>query len=149
MAFALTAFTARQIDIASPQYKGGIQEIVMKITGLTSDVDLDIGDAGGTFWTAAQANTTYGEMAAKALDIMDRLSDQVDGLVAVESPQLLDRVQVASPSGAGQYSLAIDVLGPNILFNAADGETSYLIILRYEMKSGQVPIFALYAESTP
>lgn len=148
MAFALTAYQARSVDIASPSYRQAIQEVVLDITGTTADVDLDIGDNTGTFWTAAQANTTYGALAAKALESIQRIVSQSDALVQVMSQQLLDRIQIATVAGAGEYSLAIQNLRPNIAFNAADGETSYKIILRYELKTGILPEIALYGQST-
>lgn len=145
MAFALTGAMARGIDIAGPSQKRGIQQIVLRITGTTADVALDIGTAAGTFWTAAIANTTYGTLASNFLNnVMVPLSSQSTSLVAVKSAQLLDRVQIATPNGAGQYALAVGVLGPNLSFNAADGETAYYIVLEYELNDLIPPIVASY-----
>lgn len=134
MAFALTAYEARAIDIGTTTFKRGIQQVVFDITGTTADVDLDIGDSAGTFWVAAQANATYGTLAASALASLTRIAGQSTWM-SWQSPQLADRVQVASLTTTGQYSLATDTLGPDFAFNAANGETSYKIILTYEMNN--------------
>lgn len=140
MAFALTAFEARTVDIKSVSYKKGIQQVVFDISGTTADVDLDIGDFAGTFWTAAQANVTYGSLAVGALEVLQKIVAQASALSAVESQQLIDRVQVAALSGAGQYTLAVQNLLPNIAFDAADGETSYKIIVDLEMNNSVFPV---------
>lgn len=144
MAFALTKFHARAVDIASPSYKRGIQQVVLDITATTADVDLDLGDDSGTFWTAAQGNATYGALATKALEVLNKIVDQSAALVAVKSQQLIDRVQIATVAAAGQYSLAIQDVRPNIAFNAADGETSMKIILEYELNDNIFPVIATY-----
>lgn len=148
MAFALTKYEARSVDIASTTYKRGIQEVCLTITGTAADVDLDIGDNSGTFWTDAQADATYGSLATNALQSLQRIVSHAQALVAVMSQQLLDRVQVASLTTTGQYTLAIQNTRPNLAFDAADGETAYYIILRYELNQSQFPEIALYGEST-
>lgn len=148
MAFALTRYSARGLNITSPVYKQGVQEVVLGITGTAADVDLDIGDDGGTFWTDAEANTTYGELATNALASLKRIVGNSEALQAVQSQQLLDRIQIATPAGAGEFSLAIQDKRPNIAFFAGDGETSYLIVLRYELNQAAPIEFAQYGEST-
>lgn len=144
MAFALTGYFARSVEISSSSYKRGIQQVVLNITGAATDVDLDIGDAAGTFWTAAVADGTYGTLASNALTSLTAIAGQSAALVAVESEQLIDRVQVASLTTTGQYSLAIDAIGPNIAFNAADGELAYKIILVWELNDYIMPVTASY-----
>jgi hypothetical protein len=144
MAFALTKFQARGVDIAGPSNKRGIQQVVLNITGAAADVDLDIGDDAGTFWTAAKADSTYGSLATKALEVLQNIVANASSLVAVKSEQLIDRIQIAAVSGAGEYSLAVVNTRPNIAFNAADGETSYEIILEYELDDKQYPVVATY-----
>ncbi len=139
MAFALTGYVARGTDISGPNFKKGTQQVVIRATGTSADVDLDIGDAAGTFWTAAIADTTYGALATKALLSLQRVAAQSVANVAVSSNQLIDRVQVASLTTTGQFTLANDVIGPNIAFNAGDGETAYYIILDYELNDRVFP----------
>jgi hypothetical protein len=116
----------------------------MDITAAAADVDLDVGDDSGTFWTAAQADSTYGALATKALAVLQDIVSVSAALVAVKSEQLIDRIQIASVSGAGEYSLAVVNTRPNIAFNAADGETSIKLILEYELDDEQYPIVASY-----
>lgn len=133
MAFALVAYHARCVEIASTSYKRGIQQVVLDITALATDVDLDIGDDSGTFWTAAIADATYGTLATNALASLQRIVGQAAALVGVASEQLIDRVQIGSLTGAGQYTLAVQDVRPNIAVDAADGETAWKLILTYEM----------------
>lgn len=144
MAFALTKFSARGIDIAGPSYKRGIQQVVLDITATTADVDLDLGDDAGTFWAAAIANATYGALATKALAVLQVIVAQSSALVAVKSAQLLDRVQIGTVAGAGEYSLAVVNVRPNIAFNAADGEEAIKIVLEYELNDNIYPVVATY-----
>lgn len=139
MAFALTGYAARGIDIAGPSYKRGIQQVVFKITALATDVDLDIGDSAGTFWTAAAADSTYGSLAAKALLSLTRIAAQSSNLLAIKSPQLLKRVQSAAVGNNGEFAVSIDVLGPDILFKASDGETALYVVLDYELNDSARP----------
>lgn len=72
MAFALTKFEAMGVEIDEVVTKRFLQRSVMYITGLATDVDLDIGDYSGTFWTAVGA-TEPGETALAALkDIVSK-----------------------------------------------------------------------------
>lgn len=214
MAFALTGFSARGIDVKTPTKKRGIQQVVLSVTGAAADVDLDIGDDAGTFWTAAQADATYGALAAKALTILNQIVDNAAALVAVKSPELLVKNIVttldsaASAGGSATETLTVTgllttdkILGativedganpayiqeaaktcatngqyvvtfsadpgagaevrvliqrdgaaittqdkrPNITMDAATGETSYTIILEYELNDGIYPVVANY-----
>lgn len=142
MSFALVAFHARGVEITSPSNKRGIQQVVLDITATANDVDLDVGDDGGTFWTAAIADSTYGELATQALDILQAIVAQSAAFVGCASQQLIDRVQVAALTGAGQYTLAVVNSRPNIAVDAADGETSWKLILTYEMDNFIQPTYA-------
>lgn len=145
MAFALVGFQARGIDVAGPSYKRGIQQVVLAITGTASDVDLDIGDdTPGTFWTAALADATYGDLAEKALDVLTKIAANSVCLLAVKSPELLDKVQSAAAGSAGEYAIAIDDLGPNIALHTGEGETSYTIVLEYELNDYIFPMIASF-----
>lgn len=214
MAFALTKFSARGIDIAGPSYKRGIQQVVLDITGTSADIDLDLGDDSGTFWTAAQANGTYGALATKALEILKKIVAQSVALVGVDSQQLATRnvlvaldsaasvggsatetltvtgllttdkilaativedganaayiqeaaktcavagqyiVTFSANPGAGaevrvlvqraNYDVTIQDLRPNLALAAGSGETSYKLILNYELADNQYPVVASY-----
>lgn len=133
MAFALTKYEARSLDIASPTYKRGIQQVVLDITGTSADVDLDLGDDSGTFWTAAKANTTYGELASKALTNLQKIVSQAQALVSYESQELMGKSQVmaldsaASVGGSATETLTVTgllttdrILGATIVEDGAN-----------------------------
>lgn len=69
MAFGLTRLRAYGIKGESATYKRSLQVVNMEITGTASDVDLDIGDDSGTFWTAV-GKTGSGYKAL--IDIINR-----------------------------------------------------------------------------
>jgi hypothetical protein len=139
MAFALTAAYAYPQLISSPTgTRRGNQVIELQITATTADVDLDIGDLDGTFWGDVDASS----MGASVLAAVTLLYPQFDtvGTISVASPQLIDRVQIGTVSGAGEYSLAIDTdtLLPNIEFNAADGEEVIYITITAQLNNSNL-----------
>jgi hypothetical protein len=148
MAFSLIAFHARGVDIAGPSYKRGIQQVVMDVVATAADVDMDIGDDSGTFWTDCLANATYGALATQALSALQGIVAQSAALISVQSEQLIDRVQVGTPSGADEYSLAIQDMRPNIAVNAADGELAWKLVLTYELNNFIYPVNQSYGEQS-
>jgi len=64
--FQLTKYNAYGFIIDSDIQKRAVQRAVFHITAANTDIDLDLSDSTGTFWTAAKADTTYGAMATKA-----------------------------------------------------------------------------------
>lgn len=146
MAFALTKAEFRSVAHQNPSLKRGIQEVLLTITGANTDIDLDIGDAAGTFWTAAVANATYGAMAAAALVQLQAVVAGSAFLRRWECPELQASVyvQVASSPGASQYSLTTDTYGPDILLASGSAPTSYHVYLVFEMAAGQFPVTAAF-----
>lgn len=144
MTFALTKYVASGIDRSGPSVKRGVQRVALTITALAADVDLDIGDDAGTFWTDALADATYGTLATNAQTHLQTICDNVTALLAVMSPQLLDRVQTAAAGSNGEYSIALEDHRPNITVNAADGEEAWYIVLEWELADGQSPVNASY-----
>jgi hypothetical protein len=144
MAFSLTAFQARSLEIQSPSYKKGIQQAVLTITGTAADVDLDVGDVSGTFWTAALANTTYGTLASKALDILTKISDQSVSCLGWKCQQLMVKVQSAAAGSAGEYAVSYGTIAPNFAIHTGEGSTAYYLVLEYEMANVSFPIIANY-----
>ncbi len=142
MSFALVAFHARGVEITSPSNKRGIQQVVLDITAAATDVDLDIGDDSGTFWTAALADSTYGSLAASALDVLQAIVAQSAAFVGCASEQLIDRQQVLTLTADGQYILEVQDSRPNITCRASNGETSWKLILTYELDNFIQPIYA-------
>jgi hypothetical protein len=144
MAFALTGFKAHGIDVAGPSRKRGIQRLCFTITATAADVALDLGNFTGTFWSAAD-NTALG---ANVLQTVQRIVAQAQDFLSVKSPQLADRIQIATVAGAGEYSLALQNKLPNIAVNAADGETAWYVVVELELNDGITPVFEEYSPST-
>lgn len=147
MAFALTGFVSYGINIVGPSQKRGIQRATLTITALTSDVDLDLGDDSGTFWTEAQANSTYGQLATKALDVLGKIEAQASALICVKSEQLLDRIQAAAAAGTA-YVLTVQNKRPDLLFAAGNGETSWVIDLEWILENFQFPVVSSFGAIT-
>lgn len=109
MSFALTKFQAYGLYIDEAVTKKAIQRVEMTITGLAADVDLDIGDDSGTFWTAALADGTYGTYATSALAAIQAVVARSQELSRVDIGSLLDRgapvgrtvTKITSSAGAG------------------------------------------------
>lgn len=140
MAFALTSFFADGTRFAGPGPYRATQTYVFTITGLTTDVDLDIGDASGTFWTAAIANTTYGEMATQVLAQIVRLEAQISAVKGIYTPQLAARIQAAAASGTA-YTLSINtsLTLPDYTFAASNGETAYTVFVEFLLIPNALP----------
>ncbi len=66
MAFALTDFQSYGIEAEEAVNKRYKQVAIFSITALNTDVDLDIGDYSGTFWTAVSGSEP-GTTALKAI----------------------------------------------------------------------------------
>jgi hypothetical protein len=152
MAFALTSFLADGVRFMGPGPLAATQTYRFTITGAATDVDLDVGDTTGTFWTDAQADTTYGAMAALVLAQVDRLVDQYSSVKSVYMPQLIDRIQVASSPTGTQYSAdGIDTatLLPSYTFAASGGETSYTLAVEYFLDPTILPANLSYNVQIP
>lgn len=147
MAFALTSAYAWVAANSSPIPNiRGDQWLELNITADAADVDLDIGDLGGTFWGAVDA-TSLGATVLAAVTAAYPQWDSV-GCIAIESVQLLDRQQVLSADlAANKYAVAINSTTklPEITFNAADGETSMCIRLKMRLDNGQPGVTWAYS----
>lgn len=143
MAFALIKFHAEGVELTGA-VRARLQRAVFHITATAADVALDLGNDAGTFWTAAIANATYGQLATNASAFLQVLDDNVAGLLRVNSPQLIDRIQTAAAGGNGEYAVAIQNQRPNITVNAADGETAWLVECVWQLSDNIAPMFATY-----
>lgn len=142
MSFALTKFKAWGVNVGSPIRKHDMQYAELHITGTVADVDLDIGDDSGTFWTDALADSTYGSLATTALDKLQKIVAIANSLMAVESQEItLVRLRAAAAAGT-DYALAIQDKRPNFIFDANQGETSYIIKLEWSLKDGLPAVIA-------
>lgn len=148
MAFALTSFVADGIRFSGPGPYRATEQYILTITGAVTDVALDLGNATGTFWTAATGNATYGEMAVQVLAQIDSWVDNYQAVKDIFIPELYDRIQVASSPTGTQYTASIgsDLLLPTINFESAasGGETAYTVAVEYLLDSNRLPTVASY-----
>lgn len=137
MAFALKSFMADGYHLSGPQPQRQVQKLIFGITGLAADVDLDIGDLSGTFWTAAVANATYGDLAKSVKEWVTANYPNWAAVSSVFVQELFDRVQAAAASGAA-YVQALNATTslPEYTFAANQGETSYTVVVQLEMVNG-------------
>ena len=140
MAFALTKYKAYGLLVSGPSRKQAVQYVEMHITAADTDVDLDIADSSGTFWTAAQANTTYGDIATSALESISDIGDQSAALLAVQSPEILIRAQDNTSPGSGFYGISVSGNLPNIEWASGNAPTSYQVTLTLALPDGVQPI---------
>lgn len=144
MAFALTRLRAWGNKIQTESPLRGEQFVELRLTGANTDVDCDIGDDAGVFWTDALADATYGDLAAAALTTLQAIVAQAAQLTAVESAELITRtkVLVADVDAASEYAITVVNDRPNILFITTDAPTAWKVQLRYTLDDGQFPIVA-------
>lgn len=140
MAFALTSFFADGVKYQGPGPYRATQCYTFTCTGLTTDVDFDLGDYSGTFWTAAIADATYGTMATQVLQY---LQDQDSNFLVNQrfyTPQLAGRVVAAAASGtAYTVSLNSTSLLPEYTFAASNGATAYTVFVELQLKPNYLP----------
>jgi hypothetical protein len=140
MAFALTSFFADGTRFLGPGPYRATETYVFTVTGLVADVDFDLGDYSGTFWTDAVADATYGTMAAQVLERLQALDANYVSTARIFVPQLADRIQAAAVSGSA-YTLSIDStsLLPIYEFDAGEGETAYTVYVDLLLKPNYLP----------
>lgn len=137
MAYALQSFLATGYQLAGPQPQRQTQKLIFGITGTTSDVDLDIGDLSGAFWTAAIADTTYGELASAVHAWLTANYPNWAATSNVFVQELFGRVQAAAASGAAYVRLLNATTGlPEFVFDAANGVAAATVVVEVEMVDG-------------
>ncbi len=95
MTFALTRFEAYGVEAAEPLQNRFIQRAEFRITAANTDVDLDLGDYTGTFWTAVGAT----EPGITALHAMKDINLYARAFLSVEGTGLNGKTQ--SPASGG------------------------------------------------
>ena len=76
------------------------QTCEMVIYGLDADVALDLDNATGTFWTAAEADATYGTVAAAAYAALQKVQISAASLHSWGGNFALYRARGATPAAA-------------------------------------------------
>lgn len=109
MAFSITDAKLYKVEVPNATKRYGLQGVELKVArGAAGDVDFDVGDTAGTFWTdAVAAAGNAGSLASAVLVEFGKIHDKVDGLVSLElvannGPML----RVASASAATNYDLS-------------------------------------------
>lgn len=144
MAFALTSFQSDGFRYVGPGPRKAIQTVVLTITGTTADVDLDIGDDSGTFWTAALADATYGALATSALDKLQKIIEQATAVARIYSPEIeASGLRAAAASGTA-YTLAHQNSRPNWTFASNQGLTAYTVFIDYLLDVNILPVADSY-----
>lgn len=140
MAFALTSFRAFPVNVDEPITTRALQVVTLKITALAADVDLDIGDTAGTFWTAALADATYGTKATEAKKHMATILANAETLKSLYSFEIAKNKRVSSgPDAVATKEVKYNgtATAPEILFFAGEGITSLTVTLEYVLKPEQ------------
>jgi hypothetical protein len=116
MAFALTSVKAYGVEAEEPLNKDYKQYLEANISGLATDVDLDIGDyTAGTFWTAIGTTSDQAKallLALKAIQIKAKSFNSVSGVglsgkAAIQGPGALSLDSNASAGGAATETLTV------------------------------------------
>jgi len=141
MAYAINKFSARGIRLEGSGRKHAVQRVEFQITGLASDVALDVSGitsgALSTFWTQATADSSYGSLASSALDVVRSINGLGGTLDLVKAEQLIPRIQVASVPSTTQYILGVTNHLPVLTFAAANGPTTLNLVLEIGLPIGQ------------
>lgn len=148
MAFALTKFKADGIRHTGANRSHGEQVAIFNITAANTDTDLDISDDGGTFWTAALANATYGTIAAEAYAMLfgnstyGSLTGAVANIVSVEGDPLVSYQKVLTLTAGNEYTVAVNSDLPDLAFNSGSAPTALVLQVRWILKDTKEPVFA-------
>jgi len=134
MAFALKSFLATGYELCGPQPQRQTQKLMFGITGLVTDVALDVGDLSGTFWTNALADAVYGTMAASVKEWITTNHPIWAAPSNVLVVELFPRVQAAVASGAAfTRSLNATTKLPQYVFAASNGLTVATLFVELEL----------------
>lgn len=142
MAFTLSKVRAYGIEseeVVAKRYK---QSLILNIAAANTDVDLDLSDYSGTFWTAVGA-TEPGITALKAIKDIQVAADSFVGLGASSLVGKVEEPADGTVSAAGYYQVVLDSTNnklPNLLFLATNAPTSYVLELSWVLKDAQMPI---------
>jgi hypothetical protein len=137
MAFTLSSLRAYGLEATQPLTKQFFQVIEVNYTATAADVALDLGAAGGTFWTAvAGAN-------AAAFTAWKTALANSDKTVSVNCSEIFDpkaRIASGAALGAGQYKM-VSTPDANFAITIQAGEgVSGSILIVTTLKRGLFPV---------
>lgn len=143
MTFALTSFLADGVQFNGPGTYRGIQTYMFTVTASATDVDFDLGDTTGTFWTAAVADGTYGTMASQVLTAVTGFEGNIEAIKSIYTPQIDAGafIKVASLSATGTYTLDYNTTTflPDYTFYTSGGTTAYTVFVDYLLQPNIQP----------
>lgn len=143
MAFAVTKYKSYSIRPHQGICERFEHIVELHITAANTDTDCDIGDFSGTFWTAAEADATYGDIAENVADAMQDLYPNAS-CITWESPELdTDYVRViGAPALAGEFKADQNSTTkiPDLTFLTTDAPTALTVRLRFSLKTGIWPV---------
>lgn len=149
MAFALTSFFADGTKYQGPGLYRAQQNIVITATGLAADVDFDVGDYSGTFWTAALADATYGTLASQVKTALQKITAQcqcVAGTAYIAELDYDPDIIRGTTALVDVYVYNIDstTLLPIYLFAANEGQLTYTLFVSYLLSPNMLPVNCSY-----
>jgi hypothetical protein len=115
----------------------------LDVTGLAGDEAYDFGTTDGTFWTAAEADGTYGTIAAAAKSALYKIGALVDWFDSLGGDWLKSYARVVAGSIAdGCFYIAAGTAAGtvDITFNTDNAPTSAKIVFKWKLPSGVMPI---------
>lgn len=119
------------------------QTLEMVISGVDADVALDLDNASGTFWTAANADGTYGAVAKAVYAALQKIQMSAASLHSWGGNFSLYRPRGATASAStGMFTANYNSTNktPNFTFDTANGPCGTNIILTWGMKPGFQPM---------
>jgi ATP-dependent Lon protease len=137
MAFAVTAYKAYGMPVVEPLDEKFIQCFEMTYTRGAADVDADIGDSAGTFWTAAGGTTLGAAAKAALLSILPR----VGALKSCELTGDAEYMLRASAAGASAYVLSTPAT-PTITHANNGTNTTIKLVMAWTLNPSDMPVRA-------
>lgn len=147
MSFAITKFKAYGIRAEGAVRPHCQQVFSFTFTAANTDIAYDLGTSGGTFWTSAIADTTYGSLATAVRTLLlTRLPGMLpdSALVGIQGEPIKTYIQVAAGAVGSQYTLAISSSMPTITFVAGSAPTAWVLNLTWNLADGMEAIAADY-----
>lgn len=130
MAFAVTAYKVMAVPCGSASSRKWINVVEFDVTAANTDTDCDLGDlAAGAFWTAAEADETYGDVATALKGILTTLYPKCSNIDWSSSEINAGLIQVASGASGAQYVVSKNATTglPDFTFVSGSGLTAWTL----------------------
>jgi hypothetical protein len=127
-------FGAETVSAVSPY---ALQFMELKITGANTNTTWDLATSGGTFWTAAKANGTYGTIATKALSALQKCATDSYAFFQAYAGFIGTRPRAATALLTA-YSQSVTSGIPTFAFAATTAPTADSLFIVWIMQPGAV-----------